>query len=666
MNSKFLKLLTALVPFVALMAIATMARAGVSGAIYTTTKDGTVVNGNIYPAKTDVYLNGGPQNKQDPGLVPDGCYYFQVTSPPGNGPIKLLSTDDIANRAILVLNGRVYGLGTCGGNRALGNLNNANGTLPVQLFPYDDTPNPGGEYKVWVTPVTAYDPINFRDTFGFDPSNSKTDNFKVRESACTTCPLQISCPEDVDVPCLAGPAEISQIVTYADPIVSGGTPFPDGSYLVTCDPPSGSSFAAGKTTLVTCTVTDANGATAQCTFNVTVDQCTGPSECIVSGLPALCGGATGTYSFSGEGTIVSYFWSVDGGASINGSNTDSSVSVTAPTAGGSFDVTLQIVDDAGTISMCSQPVVINPNPDATIKASSPVCAGSTGNTASVADAGLNANYSWGITGGTITGGQGTNSITWTAGTGTTVSLSITVTTAANCSAAGGATVTVNPLPVCNIIETAFTATTATLMETTPGVTYLWSTGATTSSITVGAGTYSVTITDKITGCSSSCSYKVCSLTPGGLTIGFWSNKNGQALETQADFTGLTGLNLRNLDGSNRDFTGSLSKNQSDLSTWLTNNSNASNMASQLSAQLAGTYLNVAHGKTISSLIVDGTRNVQQEIDYANSLLVDTDAVHHLCLTVGGSPLRTEQNRVMIILNSINNGGSFIQPGNCKP
>src|SRR5262245_44664955 len=55
----------------------------VGGAIFTTIFDGTKVNGNPYDAKEDVYLNGGPQNQKDPGLVPDGNYYFQVTDPSG-------------------------------------------------------------------------------------------------------------------------------------------------------------------------------------------------------------------------------------------------------------------------------------------------------------------------------------------------------------------------------------------------------------------------------------------------------------------------------------------------------------------------------------------------------------------------------------------------------
>src|SRR5262245_57768153 len=44
------------------------------GAIYTSLGDGTTVNQNLYAQKSDVYLNGGPQNENSQGL-PDGTYY---------------------------------------------------------------------------------------------------------------------------------------------------------------------------------------------------------------------------------------------------------------------------------------------------------------------------------------------------------------------------------------------------------------------------------------------------------------------------------------------------------------------------------------------------------------------------------------------------------------
>jgi hypothetical protein len=144
----------------------------ITGAIFTTTADGTTVNANIYFNKADVYINGGPQNPNGPGL-PDGNYYFQVTDPSGQ---TLLSTDDVTNRELQVVNGNVFGVsGT--GTHANGLFNAANNSIPVQLIPYADTPNPGNEYKVWATPVADYDPT--QGTFGFLDSFSKTDNFKV-------------------------------------------------------------------------------------------------------------------------------------------------------------------------------------------------------------------------------------------------------------------------------------------------------------------------------------------------------------------------------------------------------------------------------------------------------------------------------------------------------
>jgi hypothetical protein len=91
-------------------------------------------------------------------------------------------------------------------------------------------------------------------------------------------------------------------------------------------------------------------------------------------------------------------------------------------------------------------VTVNPNPDATITTAAQECAGSTGNTASVANAGGGATYSWSITNGTITGGTGTTNITYTAGPVGTLTLQVTVTTALSCSDTKSANVTINAIP----------------------------------------------------------------------------------------------------------------------------------------------------------------------------------------------------------------------------
>jgi hypothetical protein len=166
--------------------------AQVNGAIYTSVADGAAVNRNIYPSKDAVYLNGGPQTTKDPGLRPDGLYYFQVTDPSG---AVLLSTDPAACRLVVVENGRIVGVPSAlpaecsSGLHATGTANASNGQLPVQLMPYDDTPNPGGEYKAWITPYDSFSPDpghprcsskNSNIRFGFCDADSKTDNFKVR------------------------------------------------------------------------------------------------------------------------------------------------------------------------------------------------------------------------------------------------------------------------------------------------------------------------------------------------------------------------------------------------------------------------------------------------------------------------------------------------------
>jgi hypothetical protein len=180
------------------LGLATMAIAHApSGAIFTTVVDGTEVNYNHYAAKTDVYLDGGPGPgaPQHAAGLDDGRYVFQVTDPSGK---TLLSTDKAKYRQFDVVNGvisQVVPMG--GGEHATGDDVDHNATT-VQLYPFLDTPNPGGVYKVWVTTVEDYllgcsqlpqgrkgldvvDPGNKGSIrHGFIPAHSKTDNFKVK------------------------------------------------------------------------------------------------------------------------------------------------------------------------------------------------------------------------------------------------------------------------------------------------------------------------------------------------------------------------------------------------------------------------------------------------------------------------------------------------------
>jgi hypothetical protein len=92
----------------------------------------------------------------------------------------------------------------------------------------------------------------------------------------------------------------------------------------------------------------------------------------------------------------------------------------------------------------------------------------------------------------------------------------------------------------------------------------------------------------------------------GKTIGFWSNKNGQALITQADIDALNALHLRNAAGVDQNWTGSLAQQKSALKSFLLGAS-ATNMANMLSAQLAATVLNARHGNfgTSTEIHIEG-------------------------------------------------------------
>jgi hypothetical protein len=152
----------------------------ISGKVFTTDSTGTTVNGNLYLAKADVYIGGGPQEGNPNGL-PDGDYYFQITNPSGT---ELYTTDSIECRRVEAVDGVIAGVSLAGGcatPRAEGTTNPTTGATPVQLIPYLDTTNPGGVYKVWLTRVEDYDtsaPI-CAGAFGFCNSDAKTDNFTV-------------------------------------------------------------------------------------------------------------------------------------------------------------------------------------------------------------------------------------------------------------------------------------------------------------------------------------------------------------------------------------------------------------------------------------------------------------------------------------------------------
>src|SRR5215213_6108331 len=168
----FLLALAMAVPFLT-SSLSAGAFAPVTGAIFTTDSACVGTNINIFADKADVYLDGGPAHPGAAGL-PDGYYYVQVTVP--DGTLLGTSVGSGNETPVHVTNGE---FDQCYQLEAI--LIKANDATPG----YDDTTNPGGEYKVWVSAVST-----------FDNSSTKTDNFKVK--AAPECPEGEDCGPQVN------------------------------------------------------------------------------------------------------------------------------------------------------------------------------------------------------------------------------------------------------------------------------------------------------------------------------------------------------------------------------------------------------------------------------------------------------------------------------------
>lgn len=156
---------------------------------------------------------------------------------------------------------------------------------------------------------------------------------------------------------------------------------------------------------------------------------------------------------------------------------------------------------------------------------------------------------------------------------------------------------------------------------------------------------------------------LCLAGGGGLTLGFWSNKNGQALFGSDDLDLMVSLNLRNADGSAFD-PGSYTA----FRTWLLGAS-ATNMAYMLSAQLAAMELNVVNGKVSSTSLVyaPGTTSANS-LGFTTISALMAEANNELGahgLTLADSPYRTYQQALKNALDNANNNQTFVQPTPCS-
>lgn len=170
---------------------------------------------------------------------------------------------------------------------------------------------------------------------------------------------------------------------------------------------------------------------------------------------------------------------------------------------------------------------------------------------------------------------------------------------------------------------------------------------------------------------SNASVTVCGPVSGGLTIGFWSNKNGKAVLCAHDPAWRYLLNggnpsnafLRNANGTfyTVPTTGTCATADSNFASWLLSAS-ATNMSYMLSAQLAGTMLNVAYNGMSGSACIAGIDGNPIQIN--NLIAAAITFLRNNGNTTASGPARTTSTLYKNIFDSLNNGNTFVVPGPC--
>ena len=153
---------------------------------------------------------------------------------------------------------------------------------------------------------------------------------------------------------------------------------------------------------------------------------------------------------------------------------------------------------------------------------------------------------------------------------------------------------------------------------------------------------------------------VCLGAGGGMTLGFWSNKNGQKLFEADDLALMVSLNLRN--GAGADFNPA---SYAQFRNWLLS-PNATSMAYMLSAQLAAMELNVLNGKVNGSALIyaPGTTSANGAgFATVNAIMAEANtSLGTYGFTPAGHAERAHQEALKNALDNANNNKNFVQAG----
>ncbi|WP_170108662.1 SdrD B-like domain-containing protein [Spirosoma oryzae] len=386
------------------------------------------------------------------------------------------------------------------------NVSRACVTVPVKLC--------AGEGYVASIPASFSNVTWYRGNTQVATGNSYTitqaGSYSYTASGTGGCGASSCCPivvEDGVIPTLA--------ITPSNPAICAGTSVSltasatgVGSSAGTMTWSDGTTVAANTSTIVRTpvsttaySVTFTSSEYGTCSASTSTTVTVNPNPVVTLTSATICAGTTATLSAS-VAAAGTYTYAFSSGLTPTAPGSASATTAALTTAG-TFPYSVTATSAEGCSSTATASVTVNPNPVVTLT-SATICAGTTATlSASVAAAGT---YTYAFsTGLTPTAAGSADATTGVLSATGTTTYSVTAISAEGCSSTAVASVTVDPNPVATITASSLTACQGTniLLTSTGGNTFSWSTGETTASISVTvSGTYSVTVGNATTGCTS--------------------------------------------------------------------------------------------------------------------------------------------------------------------
>src|SRR5688572_4161963 len=247
------------------------------------------------------------------------------------------------------------------------------------------------------------------------------------------------------------------------------------------------------------------------------------TPCEITGQSQVCIASINNI-YSAPVGMTSYFWTVTG-AGFASPNTGQTVNISAPNVAGTFTLTLTSILN-GVASQCSKTVTITPTPTCDITGAGDICFASTNNTYNGPCNMIT--YSWITSPGLqIVGSNSSSSVNITATGPGPQTLTLNATgTGGGCISQCTKMIFVKPLPPCGITGSSnITSGTTNNVYNAPAnlTSYSWSIGgngliigsATGSSVNItggAAGSFTLTLTTTLNGCSFTCN-KVVTVDP---------------------------------------------------------------------------------------------------------------------------------------------------------